>query len=192
MLKHLFNYSILGTALLACTSAFSATINFQERFTGSFSQIDDTSFYMLTSGEITYESVADSSNANCVVFVGCTGDATFLRDYGDNNTIFGTLTYLISNFRESTNFLFEVDYNGSLLITNGTGMYASATGSGVFAGTDFYTEFVEDESSAGNSVQGFNFVVNTPEVSEVPIPAAAWLFTTSLLGFAGWRRKINA
>jgi hypothetical protein len=37
-----------------------------------------------------------------------------------------------------------------------------------------------------------NIVLQNSAVSSVPVPAAAWLFGSGLLGFAGFRRKANA
>ena len=68
------------------------------------------------------------------------------------------------------------------------GSYCNFTAVGVaFAGNAKSIDFGGAAGQTG--FDNITFGTDTPVVSTVPVPAAAWLFGSALLGFAGFRRK---
>ena len=49
-----------------------------------------------------------------------------------------------------------------------------------------------DESGSGYLVGSYFGTEITTQISPVPLPAAAWLFGSALLGLIGWKRKSSA
>lgn len=81
-------------------------------------------------------------------------------------------------------FQIRINEDDSLLYTLSLAEYPLLSN---FVGNTF--EFI---SLAGpNSGVGEEFYINTLNISAVPLPAAAWLFGSALLGFAGFRRRFR-
>ena len=69
-----------------------------------------------------------------------------------------------------------------------SGSFCNFTAVGVaFAGNAKSIDFGGTANQTG--FDNITFGTDTPVVSAVPVPAAAWLFGSALLGFAGFRRK---
>lgn len=199
MLSNVFKNSIAAGLLLASSTLYAATISFSEEFAGMFFVGDDTISYNLTSGDGSLPSI--NSTIDLVARTG-----TFLRDAGDGNTFFGTLDFVLGDLTPLDDgiFNYQVEYSGNLLITGGTGIFDGATGGGTFTGTDLYFALFEAAAEendkavarfaavilpAGTASQDVNWRVTTGDVNAVPVPAAAWLFGSGILGWAGARRK---
>jgi len=202
MLPNVFKNSIAAGLLLASSTLYAATISFSEEFAGLFFVSDDTISYNLTAADASLPSI--NSTIDLVTRTG-----TFSRDAGDGNTFFGTLDFILGDLTpiEDGIYNFQVEYSGNLLITGGTGIFDGATGNGTFTGTDLYFAIFEAAAEdnaraaarlaaviqpAGTASQQVNWRVTTGDVNAVPVPAAAWLFGSGLLGWAGVRRKSKA
>lgn len=200
MLPNVFKNSIAAGLLLASSTLYAATMSFSEEFAGMFFVSGVSVNYNLTSEDGSLPSMNST-----VDLVSRTG--TFLRDAGDGNTFFGTLDFVLGDLTplEDEIYNFRVEYSGNLFITGGTGIFDGATGGGTFTGTDLYFAIfvVADEDNeltvakfarvieppSGTASQQVNWRATTGDVNAVPVPAAAWLFGSGILGWAGARRK---
>ena len=205
MLVNFIKYSIFSAFIFAATCVNAASFSLSEELFGTFSQTGTGVNYSLTGGDGGSPFV--TSSASSCNGVGCTGTGLFLRDEGSGNTLSGTFNFIVNNIFEADSnvYSFGVDYSGDLAITEGTGIYLGATGTGSFNGTDLYflvlnnsealfrtAAFAFIDNPDGNTNQFISLNGNTPDVGAVPIPAAAWLFGSGLIGFFGMRRKAIA
>lgn len=205
MLPHVLKFGIATACLLASSVTYAATYSMtDEGYGGTFIYDDDTNTnsYTLVGGD------GGPPFLNSVINLGgLSGTGTFTRDAGDGNTFSGTLNYIIDSFPAEARSLFEneVNYSGELQITGGTGIFDGATGTGTFTGSDLYFSIFETDpevyfrSSArlaaiilpptGTTSQLVSWSVTTGDVNAVPIPAAAWLFGSGIMGLAGFKRR---
>ena len=82
------------------------------------------------------------------------------------------------------NFQIRIDNDDSLLHTLSLAQFPLIGSTIPFVGNTFEFISLASESSGANK----EFYINTLNVSAVPLPAAAWLFGSALLGFAGFKR----
>lgn len=203
-------FSIMVSMLFATTGSYAQTIQFAELLSGTFTTDGISNNYTLSSNaDGTNPSVTSKStrSPSCDNIIGCTGTGTFLRDETDVNSFYGDFSFKVSDYflieEDESTFSYSISYFGTLDILGGTGAYAGATGSGEFKGTDLYYTIFDNSPSgaaaarmfipppAGTTKQAVYWALTTPDISEVPVPAAAWLLGSALLGFAGVRRKAN-
>lgn len=118
----------------------------------------------------------------CFLGSGCAADGEIIFNNAIENLFFDVDgaqngdSVLISAFDNSNALL------GSILATSNGRLDFSAFGS-------ITRLFFDDSStSAGVGYSTFSFDYSN-NLSPVPVPAAAWLFGSALLGFAGYRRK---
>jgi len=90
---------------------------------------------------------------------------------------------------DGTEYLFDLVFTQDLIQVYVDGVLEinlTALAAGVTSFTDgafgFYNFSQQDVRYAG---------IEQQQLNPVPVPAAAWLFGTALLGFAGWQRKRN-
>lgn len=206
MRNQLLKYSILGLAFLATAPAYAATTSFSETFAGSFSQSGGDLNYSLIAGDGSFPTLNSTSTVSPGTL---NGNGTFTRTEENGDTFFGNFIFNITNISTSASETFGtiVDYTGTLNITGGTGAYQNATGSGTFTGIDSYFAILLEEENLelqlfkafaaapidppiGTSGQTIEWTLGTKDqVSSVPVPAALWLLSSSVLGYAGLRRK---
>lgn len=209
MLPHVLKLGIATACLLASSVTYAATYSMtDEGYDGTFSYDSDTNTnsYTLIGGD------GGPPFLNSVINLGgLSGTGTFTRDAGDGNTFSGTLNYTIDSVPAEARSLFEnaVNYSGDLQITGGTGIFDGATGTGSFTGTDLYFAIFETDPEVnfrstarfasiilptfnGTTSQLVSWSVTTGDVNAVPIPAAAWLFGSGIMGLAGFKRRSKA
>ena len=206
MRNQLLKYSILGLAFLATAPAYAATTSFSETFAGSFSQSGGDLNYSLIAGDGSFPTLNSTSTISPGTL---NGNGTFTRTEENGDTFFGNFIFNITNISsvDSETFSTIIDYVGTLNITGGTGAYQNAIGNGTFTGTDSYFAILIEEENLelqlfkafaaapidppiGTSGQTIQWTLGTKDqVSSVPVPAALWLLGSSVLGYAGLRRK---
>lgn len=206
MLPHVLKFGIATACLLASSVTYAATYSMtDEGYGGTFinDSVAGTNTYSLSGGDGGFPLLSSVVNIG-----GATGTGTFTRDAGGGNTFAGTLDFALDPSSITEDFIvFEegVSYSGNLQITSGTGIFEGATGTGSFTGTDLYFAlFATDPREVlrstsrmaalilpptGSTSQLVSWSVTTGDVNAVPIPAAAWLFGSGIMGLAGFRRK---
>lgn len=186
---------------LASISANATTYNVNEVFTGSFSETDfgfgefssihNLYFESLISGDASLFSVShntyingfnDGSNESLCRY--CITDETLIN--GDS--IFSTFTFTGTLYSYEDKYRYST---GDYTITGGTGLFSNATGGGSFTALDSYVYGIDENADYrhGTSLLYNSGSITTPDVSAVPIPAAAWLFGSGIMSFFGLRRK---
>lgn len=202
-------YSMFVGFLFANTMSYAGTVNFNEYFNGTFTSNAFNNVYSLSSNaDGTFPTLTSVGAASpCGGSIGCAGTGSFFREESNTDSFFGSFDFIVDDYYffnedDESIYVYEIKYSGNLNITGGTGSYAGATGGGIFDGKDSYYAIFADSlgenanarflpTPNGDVKQSFLWTVTTPDINEVPVPAAAWLFGTSLLGFAGFRRKLK-
>jgi len=109
----------------------------------------------------------------------------------DNNTQTGSTTGLYEGFTSGTDTNLTRDGLGNTLFSL-TGSHLSSNGDGTYGGV---IVSVGNIGTAVGFIQGigytevYNITVSAAPVSAVPVPAAAWLFGSGLLGLVGAARR---
>lgn len=203
----------ISTLGLVAMSANATTYNVHEIFKGTFTEtsLGDDNFSSAYNYNLDSVLVGDSS-----LFA---VSQSVIYDYGLPRNLIRTLDVrtgeftqtlkngdmLFGNMGDFDNWIIGVTYHDliprpdltgisyhdflTIFITGGTGLFAGASGIGELARVDTYLT-----ASSGTSEIDMIFNITTPDIvppNPVPLPAAAWLFGSVLLGFAGLRRKSN-
>lgn len=193
-----FKCSIIVGLMLASNALCAATINVSGGYEGLFTSSGNTNTYTLTPGDSSSPVVTSIVNLS-------TQTGTFTHDAGSGNTFFGTLDFMVNDVTSlvSEVYSLQVDYSGNLQVLGGTGLFDGASGNGTFTGTDLYfaifapnelentraIAFLDAIAPAGTATQKVSMTLTTGEVSAVPVPAAAWLFGSGMLWWAGMLRR---
>ena len=180
---------LVGSVALAMSTAASAA-SFD--FTGLGSQSGNSSI-TVASDDGTLTAVATASS-NVGAFnldgLGVKGGFFDLKTIGNNETLTITFSEAVDlgelhlrQFEGPDSLLLSWD-TGSLLLNDGTASvneYRTVNLSGV--------NFISLTGQGGLTQATLAGLNDVSAVSEVPVPAAAWLFGSALLGLAGAKRK---
>jgi hypothetical protein len=130
-----------------------------------------------TTGELTFE----------------IGGTSSVWDYGANSA-FGKISILAKSSDDQDSSVSNLEFNSNSLI-NGS-LSASNSKEGVYleSTNGLFSDFTvsgELTLNSGNKDAGSAMYIGVDDVQVVPIPAAAWLFGSALMGMAGigYRRK---
>ncbi len=194
--------TILTPALAgAVTIDFAALANGHERgytvFTHSQDGITLNASGQSADGQAPYYAYMDSGNAGLGVCQQLTANlqcspssddnVTYneqLRlDFGQTVTLSG-ITFVNGNHGTAFDGVFELAVdNGPAASYNLTHLFPTTLTGQTF---DFINPNLAGGSSASN---GYQFYISSVNLSAVPVPAAAWLFGSGLLGLAGVARR---
>lgn len=169
---------------------FSYTFNLNP-FSYTLASADALPF-LVTSGVITLNGFYDA-NIN-------TGNGTgsYIETFSNGDTLFGNLAFTDSLSGNNVVANITDSINSVSTVTGGTGLFANATGAGAFTLFAVYVQNTPLVNSFPIQVATsdiFNdFVLTTPDVppTATPLPAAAWLFGSGIMGLLGLRRKALA
>lgn len=182
--------SIVGACLLAAsisTSAVAAPINF-DGYISDYNDVIITEFTVASDQIVSAWTDSFDSGTNFDPITALwESDGTFITQNDDNSSISPTTqtifdsgfeTFLTAGTYFFTISVFDNFADSSLNLFSGTspfgtGTYGQTSGSGLY-----YSQWLDGVDSA-------------EVLNPVPVPAAAWLFGSALLGFAGWARKKN-
>lgn len=191
---------ILVFILMFAGTANATVIDFESGLDPLFTYSSDAYAYSTTAAGSGYNTLYDYTGSSTVAINGFEGSPTTFS--WANTGTFDLSSFLITGAWGSQTLTIEglldgVSIFSSLLaVTNDTVSVFSPGWSGIDAfriaiGTD-YVPIVSSSIGSGQHWALDNLTVNET-VSPVPVPAAAWLFGSALLGFFGFsRRKANA
>lgn len=177
MIKFLKTLMLAATLTFASITAHAASYT----FVGSWDVYNDAAPVWNSTppnGPLAYT----GTEAAALLFGGNASD--YVISTIDNNVanINFTAWYDVIGFGGAT---FAQDYSNKYL-----GQFYGPTSGYDFGNPNtFASAFIRDNLQGDNAI---NFAFRINQVNAVPVPAAAWLFGTGLLGLAGLRRKVAA
>ena len=205
MLKNVLKLTLVAQSLFLSTSVLATTYNFigvnanevnvSNQLSLDVTQIGnsvDFNFINASGGEQTFV------GAIYFDFLGANPFSSLTQTFSTGTVSFTGITPSDQNFPEGNNIDFntdaEGDRNGSA--ANGINVGESLVLTGLLSSpADINALLQSGGLRVGLHLQGYesggsDSYVTTPNgPSEVPLPAAAWLFGSALVGFAGFKRK---
>lgn len=197
-MKTLSTLLAAGFLSLSAVSANAATLDFTSTpFVGATGSIDGVGYTITTApGSLAFGGTAGSACTG----LACQTDGIGVFSGQDANELdFSetlTITFDEEVFISGLSFLNLFDSEVAKVQVGGSAL--SYTGSEPLPGTGFVTDsfsplFATSVTFTTESLTGddgdSNYYVAALEVSEVPVPAAAFLFAPALVGFMGLRRR---
>lgn len=166
------------SAMQATADVYDVDILFLGTFDNSSNPLEhDLDFLFLHSGDAGIFSSGLKTFIDGVSPLDCTPTTcTFVETFIGGDTITGHFNF--NSFGANGASTTEYIYAGNLAITGGTGLFASATGSGTFSGADVFLT-----QTSGTTSHRSIYSVNTSPVPE-PQTYAMLLVGLGLLGFA--------
>ena len=191
MKKYILTMCALITSLAFSTSTYAITLDFTS---GTYTAIGSSTQYMSSYTEDGYSLDVTSAGNHFDTAAHIVGDVGFhngpVNPTHDNNII---LSMGGGAFNLTSMDFAGFQFGASRLdLTGSNGVMQSITGVAGLVSLSFLNVTsvmlsIFDTTNAGYA--GWNSM----EVSQVPVPAAAWLFGSALLGFFGFsRKKANA
>ena len=202
MLKNILKVTLAAQLLLISSAVFASTYNFTGVNANEVSVSNQLSLDVTqTADKVDFKFINATGGVN--VFIGAiyfdflnANLFTDLDQTGKSGTVsFTGVTPSNQNFPEGNSISFttnaEGDRNGGAENGINTGEFLILTAL-LSPNADINSLLQSGGLRVGLHIQGFankgsDSYVNTPNA--VPLPAAAWLFGSALLGFAGFKRK---
>lgn len=201
------NLLVFVLTLIASISVNAASMNSSHRITGDIStstEVDQFTFSVLAGTTVTFDVLSHEVDSFTNAFVDLDGNNQVNNPHFDSAIfLFDSLGQELAN---NDDMGFIALLNGS--DTNGSVNFLDSFLNYTFASAGIYTLAIIDNEnglSGANIFAGLrspgdtgSYIIDiigdgpitlNPTVSPVPVPAAAWLFGSALLGFVGLRRK---
>jgi len=207
------NLLVFVLTLIASIGANAASINSNHRITGDIStstEVDQFTFSVLAGMTVTFDVLAyEIYDLNLYIQNGFPTPSLAVDLNGNNQEdLLDSMLYLFDSAgnelasnddMSQADLLSGADFNDSINFVDSLltytftfgGIYTLAIADADLTGAEAYAGARTGGDTGGYvlDIIGDGPVTLNPTVSPVPVPAAAWLFGTALLGFVGLRRK---
>jgi len=203
-MKHL--KVVLSAILLALSTSVNASVLFTDLGSNNYGvSLDPISFTITSPGSsisahvmviedfFQFGATTSGTDISGSMNYSVNGGSSVALDFNSSNGVFAGTSYQIDNNDLLFNFIVDSIASGATTVGNGD-VVTLWTNNMIFNTTSTLTQaagpYTADLLNFG---VGIGFSIGTASVSAVPVPAAAWLFGSALLGFFGFsRRKANA
>jgi len=199
--------SILFAAFIFSMSAQAVLIDFTDKSWNIVDGNTTSTMFIDTIGDVTLSSTGGYMTFNAGDRAGCvngqsvsglTCDGDGIGVWNDDEIHQGGNQTITVNFENAVNIsdillldLFSTEQTGEIAIIDGDAYFGANLTAGGFYATGFTGEGITSLIFSGNldSFSDYALAAIDVEISPVPLPGAAILFGSALLGFFGFKRR---